>query len=65
MRKDVLVTESLIGKSKPEAVGDILRSGLDFRIVEENGERFYAPKDDIGMVHLSVSNRKVTNATLI
>lgn len=49
----------LIGMTTPDAVGTILREGLDFRIVEDDGYKFYDPGISNGMVSLTIHNRKI------
>jgi len=57
--------ESISGKRTPEAVGDILREGLDFRIVEDDGKKYHSPPTpEDGMVHLTIAKGKITGACM-
>ena len=46
----------------PEAVGTILREGLDFRIIEDDGQKLYDPGVSVGMVNLTIDGRKIKGA---
>lgn len=52
----------LIGMTTPEAVGTILREGLDFRIVEDDGQKLYDPGVSAGMINLTIQSRKIKGA---
>jgi len=49
---------TLIGMKTSEAIGHILREGMDFRIVSDNGKLFYRPDVD-DKINLSLLNGKV------
>ena len=58
------LVSSLLGKSTPEAVGDILREGLDFRIVKDDDGEYITDQPGEGIVDLKISKRKVVGALM-
>lgn len=57
---------NLIGMTKTEAIGEILRNDMDFRIVSEDDwdGSGYTSEPDLTMVNLSVKNRKIVDASV-
>ena len=57
--------DKIVDKTTPEAVGDILREGFDFRIVKDDSEEFWAGGDPIeNRVNLKIEFRRVVEAFL-
>jgi hypothetical protein len=55
----------IVNMTLPEAIGEILRKGFDFRIVLEDNLPFYSEGDlDPNRINLSIENRRIINATV-